>query len=165
MAKATITCTCAKCGNEFQISRTFVNRREADQWESWAETSGAYTECSDCFKLRKQQEREAANREAAEKSKTAGLPDLTGSEKQIAWATKIRQEFIDNHYPFDKPTTTEMIAGYGYNDFTPVSQDWWMEWLNNHNSSRFWIDKRENFSGICERIHEEWQEFREENLV
>ena len=40
-------------------------------------------------------ERERVNQEAAEKAKEMDLPSLQGSEKQVAWANTIRQNFID----------------------------------------------------------------------
>ncbi|WP_302593575.1 hypothetical protein [Faecalibaculum rodentium] len=50
-----------------------------------------YRLCPECL----QKERDAANQAAAAKNSAAGLPTLTGSPKQIAWAEVIRQEIID----------------------------------------------------------------------
>ena len=143
MAKATAVCTCAKCGATFEVTAAKYNRRKADSWKAWAESN--YDECPDCYKIRKQQEREAANTAAAEKAKGAGLPDLTGSEKQIAWATKIRQDFIDEYFPLDQLTE----EGRGI----------LMIWLGEHPDSRFWIDNRE-LTGTLYMKFRKWYENR-----
>lgn len=46
--------------------------------------------CPDCYAAKLAAERAAESAAAAEAAKTAGLPALTGSEKQIAWAEAIR---------------------------------------------------------------------------
>lgn len=58
MAKATATCTCAKCGATFTRTKICCNRREADGWEAWAAAN--LDECDACYAARKASEREAA---------------------------------------------------------------------------------------------------------
>ena len=142
MAKATATCTCAKCGATFEVTGVKSNRREADNWKAWAEAH--FDECPDCFKSRKQQEREAANAAAAEKARGAGFPDLTGSPKQITWATKIRQDFIDEYFPFDK------LADEG--------REFMLRFLSEKKESRFWIDNRDNTGSLYMKICKMWEQ-------
>lgn len=52
--------------------------------------------CPECFENHIQEEREKANKEAAEKAKEMELPELQGSEKQVSWANTIRQGFIQD---------------------------------------------------------------------
>lgn len=144
MAKATFTYKCARCGGTFEISRKFGSRKEADQWEAWAEDSSPYNECPECFRLRKQQERKAADIAAAEKSKGEGFPDLTGSEKQIAWASKIRQDFIDEYFPWDK--------------LTDEGREFMIRFLNENNSARYWIDNRDKCAGLYIKIGKLYQQ-------
>ena len=142
MAKATAVCTCAKCGATFEVSAVKSNRREADNWKAWAESH--YDECPDCYKARKQQEREAANVAAAEKARGAGLPDLSGSEKQIAWATKIRQDFVDDRFPVDK--------------LTDDGRKCLIDFLGQHTDSRFWIDRRSDYLGLWNMVIDVWRD-------
>ena len=58
MAKATATCTCAKCGATFTRTKICCNRRDADSWEEWAAAN--FDECDACYTARKASEREAA---------------------------------------------------------------------------------------------------------
>ena len=48
--------------------------------------------CPDCYKKQVLEPREAENSASAEAAKTAGLPALQGTEKQITWATTIRHK-------------------------------------------------------------------------
>lgn len=91
MAKAIAICRCATCGKEFEQSAVKRNRREADKWEEWAVSY--YDECSECYQKRKERQREEENQKAAELATEAGLPKLTGSDKQVAWAESIRMGF------------------------------------------------------------------------
>ena len=142
MAKAKVICTCAKCGATFEVTKDCYNRRDAEKWESWA--GSHYDECPDCYKVRMQQEREAANAAAIEKSRGAGFPDLTGSEKQIAWAGSIRQRFVDDLFPLDK------VTDRGLECLT--------EFMADHTDSRFWIDHRNNSLKIRDMVHDLWYE-------
>lgn len=44
--------------------------------------------CPECYKMQKQEE-------MGEKTAKYNLPELTGSDKQVAWASKIRVDFCD----------------------------------------------------------------------
>jgi hypothetical protein len=50
--------------------------------------------CPECEQAKRTEATAAANAEAAEAASKAGLPKLTGSEKQIAWAETIRMKVI-----------------------------------------------------------------------
>lgn len=47
MAKATANCICDTCGSEFVKEKKCYNRREADDWEKWAESN--LRECPSCY--------------------------------------------------------------------------------------------------------------------
>lgn len=84
MAKATAVCTCKICGRSFEKTAVKRNRREADSWAVWA--VDYYDTCPDCLdEQTKRRAEESANTAAAR-----GLPALTGSYKQVAWAEDIR---------------------------------------------------------------------------
>lgn len=60
MAKATATCTCKICGNQFTKTATKANRKDADSWVEWAEAH--FDVCPACYA-----------KQAAEKEKAEGL--------------------------------------------------------------------------------------------
>lgn len=92
MAQATATCTCKYCGGTFYRIKDCHSRKSADDWESWAASN--ITVCNTCAGKRRREAREQENAAAAQESEAMGLPQLTGSVKQIAWATTIRMKFI-----------------------------------------------------------------------
>jgi hypothetical protein len=68
------------------------------------------------------------------------LPELTGSEKQIAWAQKIRK------------TQYTMLDTYVNNHIrsTPEQKEVWVEcfnWIFSQTDARFWIDRRDSVKG------------------
>ena len=52
--------------------------------------------CYDCYKAKQIADRELATKDAVVAAVKSGLPALTGSEKQIAWAETIRSNIIRN---------------------------------------------------------------------
>ena len=99
MAKAKIEMTCATCGATYTAEKHCYNRREADSWEAWmANQEGC---CPACYRNaaaeRRAAERDAENAAAAKRTAKLDLPALTdGTERQIAWATTIRQQALDS---------------------------------------------------------------------
>ena len=92
MARAIAMCKCEKCGKEFQKIQYLQNRKSANEWQKWAEAN--ITLCEECYKEEREAERKAADEKAAKENAELGLPTLVGSEKQIAWAEKIRNEYV-----------------------------------------------------------------------
>lgn len=85
MAKTSIKC--AECdGTVTVVGR---NRREADSLAARRRDEGAV--CADCYEARRRDVLAAAIAKSAEQ----GLPALTGSPKQTAWAERIRRAVFD----------------------------------------------------------------------
>ena len=106
MAQATAICVCKHCGNEFEVSTIKMNRKLADSWEQWAST--AYDCCYECEKKIRAEE----NARCAEEAKEMGLPALNGSQKQVAWAEKIRMDMMkDMERDLEKDNVKELILG------------------------------------------------------
>ena len=132
MARAVATCKCATCGENFEKITFKQNRRLADSWETWA--SSHFDECDDCREKRIEAEREEESRKAAEAAKEIGLIALKGSEKQIAWAEKIRMKIV------------EEIDSYQINlksDNTIKLVEAIKQWVLKNDEARFWIDNRD----------------------
>lgn len=84
MAKASFNC--AECGTSVTIVGS--NRKEADRKAEWHEAQGHI--CPECEGKHRAEE----NAKAAQANRELGLPELTGSEKQIAWAETIRKDML-----------------------------------------------------------------------
>jgi hypothetical protein len=52
--------------------------------------------CAQCYKLKLEEDRRKASEAAALEGKEKGLPDLVGTEKQIAWALRIRRSVCED---------------------------------------------------------------------
>ena len=124
MAKATIKTTCKKCGEKVIKSATKYNRADANNWEVWAE--GQDWLCDKCKKAEIQEQRAAKNEAAAIKADIMGLPKLEGSDKQIAWAETIRQEFIETFKGRKLKEEGAIILEKFYNKHTDATY-----WINN----------------------------------
>lgn len=144
MAKATAICTCKHCGETFEKVAIKRNRREADSWEQWA--ADAFDVCPECE--RKQREEEVAR--AAEEAKASGMPELTGSPKQIAWAEKIRVDLMARFAAYweqakvacdDQETLKRIDQVINYILQNKAKTGWWID--NRHNSPDTMI--RDNF--------------------
>ena len=92
MAIAKAECTCAACGKKFEVRVSRSNSREAASFEAWAVEN--ITECKDCEKARLNARHEAENAAAMEAAREMGYPELIGTEKQIAWASSIREKAL-----------------------------------------------------------------------
>jgi|GEM_PF-981998 len=79
------------CGHEGTVT-LFGPTAERDRKIEWMASQGR---CPECYKAHISEQREQSSKEAAEKAKILGLPQLTGSEKQIAWAESIRMSSIE----------------------------------------------------------------------
>jgi hypothetical protein len=74
--------------------------------------------CPDCFQEKLKADREKENAEAAEKNQAAGLPQLEGTEKQIAWAETIRAhklEYVAENTSFSVNRLPGVIAKHKAN--------------------------------------------------
>ena len=94
--------------------------------------------CPDCYRAKKQEEREQENERAAKLSESLGFSELEGSEKQIAWATTIRQKIYENICQSEAPHPT-----YGY---TLVA-----EAISLELSAKWWIDNRNTYFSLITR--------------
>lgn len=92
MAIAKITITCTTCGKVFEHRKECHTRKEADSYESWA--ADHIDTCPECHA--KQVAKQKADKVVAVLEKFGcQLPELIGaSEKQIAYAVKVRNQYL-----------------------------------------------------------------------
>jgi hypothetical protein len=96
MAVAQATITCRQCGRQFEWRKKCYNRKDANREEEWAK--GNISQCPDCWHkeqaaIKKKEEKERSEAFAIELEKYQ-LPPLTGTEKQVEWATIIRNNSV-----------------------------------------------------------------------
>lgn len=132
MALAKVTCTCATCGNKFEVRAHRNNSREAASFVEWAQEN--ITECYDCKASRARAARDAENAVAAAEAAEKGLPNLTGSEKQIAWANTVRSgilNLVGNYYSTGNgrklPAASACLEGITSILLSHTSAGWWID--------------------------------------
>jgi hypothetical protein len=95
MATGNATLKCTTCGAEFDVSKKCGSSRAARQWEEhMANGNGT---CPNCRKAEKQavtDNRIVEAQQVLADNFPSGLPELTGSEKQVAWAQDIRLALV-----------------------------------------------------------------------
>ena len=123
MAKARATCTCVTCGKTFDVTTVKANSKEARRFEEWAEVN--ITECNDCKDKRIAAERDAENAKAAENAAEQGWPELTGTEKQVAWANTIRMNEITQIKKLYKRGEMDEAIDFILGEKTTAS--WWID--------------------------------------
>lgn len=87
MARVKINLICCDCGESFEHIHFCNNRRDADSYETWARDN--ITQCPACYR----------KAQLAKKLEGLNLPEITGgTEKQIAYARKLRDEKVSDNY-------------------------------------------------------------------
>lgn len=149
MAKATITCTCPECGATHYYTAICHNRREADNWEQYHADEATTRLCPECYRkaaaARREAEREAENKAAAEQAAALKLPALAGTDKQVAWATTIRQQAIDDALSASCGGSTSVLNDEGRALVAAVLSRMSAE-------AKWWIDYR---SDVADLVREE----------
>ena len=105
MAIATVDLVCSTCGANFTHRHKCYNRNEANRYEDWAANN--IHECPECRARRLKAEREEARVRKYEQISLQiqglgiVLPDISGTERQIAYANDLRMDHLgrDENYP------------------------------------------------------------------
>lgn len=154
MAKATAACTCCECGKSFTASRILASRDQANNWEEWAKSN--IIQCDECRAKAREEEKAVANAKAAEETKEFELPELQGTEKQIAWANTIRIAYFKSY--------SKIVAKYAeilaakrqqceddYKAFLEIAG----HLFATKTSAVFWIENRDLTIRLLVKEHEE----------
>jgi len=135
------------CGHEGRTN--IVGPTKNRDWISEKRFSGL---CPECYEKERLEKIEKENAEAIQKSKELELPELTGTEKQIAWANALRIKFLEkasdlkgNQEKIEK-TTQYIIA--------------------NKTKASWYIDNRDMGSFCIQKLYEDiYKEMPEEKEV
>jgi hypothetical protein len=99
------------CGHEGRVN--IIGPVKDREWKKEREFSNM---CPDCRCKKFEEEREQKTQESFEKAKEMDLPELTGSEKQIAWAVSLRQQLIDGIEGISDLEKKTLLKRYGITD-------------------------------------------------
>jgi hypothetical protein len=168
MAKYTITYSCGHTG-EIQL---FGKMDERDRKIAWLEREGL---CPECYKARKEQEHAEATEKAKQETADLDLPELTGSERQIAWAETIRAKAAKIDIPdfhaelanaYHALTTdaeakakidARLAALPSGEEGVRILMGWHTDQVRKHTDAHWWIEKRGcTGCGITKEMMAEW---------
>lgn len=146
MAKADYKCP--SCGEWVRV--TGINRADADRKAQWSEATGKL--CYECYSKIKaaaiEEERRAALEAALAVKAEAGLPEMVGSEKQIAWAETIRAAQREKLLEALPRAITPQIEAYFREEIDAYLAE---------TSAHRWIERRDNEVGarwLGQKIYE-----------
>lgn len=106
------------CGHE-GIVNLFGKMSDRDRKLEWL----AGEDCPACRKAYMEEMHRQANESALEQAKANNLPELTGTQKQVAWAATLRQEFIDKLHKMNLTEQGEKVLKYIIEQRTSAT-DW-----------------------------------------
>lgn len=94
MSRVKMVLKCEHCGKTFEHIHMCRNSTEAGTYEAWAREN--ITTCPDCYAAQKRAHQlDAVSGYISSFSEQHPLPQITGvSEKQIAYASSLREKFI-----------------------------------------------------------------------
>lgn len=141
MAWYYITYSCGHEGRE-QIYGPGKNR----QWIADKKAEGL---CPECYRKSLEEKREKMNRESSEWAKEQGLPELSGTPKQVAWAETIRKKALEGLNGvierLEKGGVYANLEKHGDNDVDKLLAV--IEYISAVTSAGWWIDNRMNLDG------------------
>ncbi|MCK7579282.1 MAG: hypothetical protein MZV65_28500 [Chromatiales bacterium] len=129
--------SCHECGESVAVYGS--TRREADRLADWHASQEHL--CAACRRA----ELERENQQAAEHNAAAGLPPLTGSDKQAAWAESIRARKLDtlDRARRGELSDLERISFVGTIDLSDPAVPALVDALRGQTSASWWIDRRD----------------------
>lgn len=147
------------CGHEGSIH--LYGKSDYREWRKEKIFSGI---CPECYKKQLAEERAVEKEAAIEEAKEMQLPELTGTEKQIAWAITIRSNLIKELSTF----FTNAGEKVRVEDKKLVSIDELSEAfdfiLETKTSAKFWIDNRSSYD-CKKKILEAYNEMKSEESI
>lgn len=138
------------CGCEGRVN--VIGPIKDRQWKVDRKFEGL---CEKCYAKKLESDREKANAEALKKSKEMELPELEGTEKQVAWANTLRQKMIEK---FDE----ERKVFIKLNKETETLDKVLDHLLLNKTKASFYIDRR---GSSVLSIIEKYKDEVDENII
>lgn len=142
-----------KCGHK-GVYEVFGKQSERAGKAEWYFSTFS---CPECWEKEKEEQRKAEQEAALQKSKDYDLPELSGTEKQVAWAMKLRVDFIewvekerDNNLRRCKNASEEKKLEFINQVDAAVAYG-----VRKYKEARFWIDMRDDWVGTFQKFLKE----------
>lgn len=125
--------------------------------------------CPECYKKYAEEERKKENEKALTKSRKLELPELSGSEKQVAWANTLRCKAIERYenqiekieQSVEKSDTK--FKFYGFSTTREEFSEAMTYILETKTTAKYWIDSRYDDTFI--NYIEEYRNYKKKNDI
>lgn len=140
------------CGHEGVVN--IIGRHKDREWKKERAFSNM---CPDCYKKYLEKQIKEANQKALEKTKEMELPELEGTEKQIAWANTLRIDFIKKVTDYADEKDLQHKGESKKAERYRVTLDYILS-LKEAQKASYWIDLRyRTFTEIIDDLKEEYK--------
>lgn len=139
-----------KCGHSETV-QLFGKMDSRNEYLAWAAENKL---CPDCYRAEIENRNARRNILSAQRAEVEGLPALTGSDKQIAWANTIRDGALERWRDHSAPSADQIRAKFPsltdaehaeiQSFVAAISQQWITDIISAKTDSRWWIDNRNN---------------------
>lgn len=151
------------CGHEGRVN--IVGPVKNRQWIADRKFEGL---CPECYQKHLEEEREKRNLAAAEAAKEMELPELQGTEKQVAWANTLRNAFIERIEKSKEDKNLADMLKFEFNISRSEAKkvisnlDDILEEIMIKDEARFFIDNRDRFNRAIFDISKEIEKRKED---
>lgn len=140
------------CGHEGVVN--IIGRHKDREWKKERVFSNM---CPDCYKKYLEKQIKEANQKALEETKEMELPELEGTEKQIAWANTLRIDFIKKVTDYADEKDLQHKGESKKAERYRVTLDYILS-LKEAQKASYWIDLRyRTFTEIIDDLKEEYK--------
>jgi len=140
------------CGHD-QTHQLYGKHKDRERKIEWLQDQP----CTDCWKSEQEKSRAAENAQAKVDNAAAGLPALTGSDRQIAWAESIRAKALVE-IGEDAKKLIALLPGSGWSDVAQAEVRDALALIASEparqTEARWWIDRRDNWTSyVRDQLH------------
>lgn len=140
------------CGHEGVVN--IIGRHKDREWKKERAFSNM---CPDCYKKYLEKQIKEANQKALEETKEMELPELEGTEKQIAWANTLRIDFIKKVTDYADEKDLQHKGESKKAERYRVTLDYILS-VKEAQKASYWIDLRyRTFTEIIDDLKEEYK--------
>ena len=137
MAKYSITFSCGHEG----VVNLFGRSADRESKIRWYEE---HVLCPACYEKSLKEAREKQKEQCKARAEELGLPELTGTGKQIKWATEIRDKFAEG--------ITKNLGDYSKKPKAQRAVNAWASFCYAHDKASWWIEHREMAESTVELV-------------
>lgn len=157
------------CGHEGRVN--IIGPVKDREWKKEREFSKL---CPECYRKEQEERIKMENEESARLSQELELPELSGTEKQVAWANTIRMNMVSKISDIENKLKESgkrirFYHAYKSESYITVSfeslSDMADMGFSSHTDAKFWIEHREHVNCILSVFYDEMKKQKEDEAI